>query len=984
MKLQFYWKKSGGGSTKLTIEGTIHQIGDNYTVKAAKEDSGYTVVEDLSGILTKGVDKSGNSFYNTNSREGQAPELPNESLEAVVEVKTAEDFIAAIENPNVDILNIKADIVLPSTYNGMSASHEIFKDKKIIGNDFKITTENNRYVGITVNSTLIIEDLNLEYMSFSSYSGSVTGKNITTYESVMVGNISLDKVNMTKGALNGEVTISNGKLNKTMLNPSNGALSLTNVEVDALSYGICAHSSEVYLENVKIKNSEWAALELQSGSTAVLKGEIVFENISNEAAILLKKSDGENSKLTIEGTIHQIGDKYTIKAEKEEVGFTIVEDLNGILTKGVDKQGNSYFNTNSREGQEPELPNESLRDVVEVKSGEDFIAAIENPKVHTLDIKSDIVLNNTSNSMNQSYEVLNDKKIIGNGFEISTGGRYVAIKVRSTLEIKDAQLNNVGFNGYYGKIFGEDLNCYEAGFTGNVTLDSITMVKGSVEGALKISRAKLKNTMVSVSYGSLDFNEVEIDGGTTFGIWASSVEVNLNDVKIKNTEGNGLELTGSSKTVLEGDIVFENIGGTTAIELKNSGYGNPKLTVNGEIYQSGDNYTIKADKEIIGMTEVIVDEKAFDFGTDFRGNTYYNTGLRDGNAPEITKAVYPIKTQSKRIVGEAEPNTRVKAEIISSKNRSMSNQLGEAIANGKGIYKIELESELPIGERIIITSIDKDGKVVGSIEGIVEEGKDSIDDSYFDDSVVEEVNTAPKINVSNEIKLYRGDKFEPLKHASATDNEDGDISESLSIKKHNVPLDDEGQVAKAGNYNVFYQVKDSKGLLTTKVVSVAVGEFRTGWIKEAGKWYYFNKNGEMHKGWLNLGGTWYYLKDNGEMATGWLKIGGTWYYLQPGGQMATGWLNLGGTWYYLQPGGQMATGWQRVSGKWYYMNIYGAMETGWLRVNSSWYYLNAYGEMVTGWAYINNNWYYMYISGVMATNTVINGWKIDAYGIARQ
>ena len=60
------------------------------------------------------------------------------------------------------------------------------------------------------------------------------------------------------------------------------------------------------------------------------------------------------------------------------------------------------------------------------------------------------------------------------------------------------------------------------------------------------------------------------------------------------------------------------------------------------------------------------------------------------------------------------------------------------------------------------------------------------------------------------------------------------------------------------------------------------------------------------------------------------------------------------------------------------------METGWVSVSGSWYYLNAYGEMVTGWAYVNNNWYYMYLSGVMATNTVINGWKIDSSGVARQ
>ncbi|MDU4892225.1 MAG: DUF5011 domain-containing protein [Clostridium sp.] len=259
------------------------------------------------------------------------------------------------------------------------------------------------------------------------------------------------------------------------------------------------------------------------------------------------------------------------------------------------------------------------------------------------------------------------------------------------------------------------------------------------------------------------------------------------------------------------------------------------------------------------------------------------------------------------------------------------------------------------------------------------------------------LNSAPKIEAVDKV-IKAGEAFNPLKDVIASDLEDGDITSMIEVAENTV------DTTIPGEYKVVYKVSDSEGATFTKEIKVTVNKIKTGWVKEAGKWYYLNESGEMHKGWLNLKGTWYYLKDNGEMATGWLKLGGTWYYLQPGGQMATGWLNLsgtwyylqpggqmatgwlnlGGTWYYLQPGGQMATGWQRVNGKWYYMNIYGAMETGWVRVNSSWYYLNAYGEMVTGWAYINNNWYYMYISGVMAANTVINGWNIDAYGIARQ
>ena len=156
------------------------------------------------------------------------------------------------------------------------------------------------------------------------------------------------------------------------------------------------------------------------------------------------------------------------------------------------------------------------------------------------------------------------------------------------------------------------------------------------------------------------------------------------------------------------------------------------------------------------------------------------------------------------------------------------------------------------------------------------------------------------------------------------------------------------------------------------------------WQRVNSTWYYLDNSGLMKTGWLRLNGVYYYMNNNGEMTTGWQLVDGKWYYLDVYGAMQTGWERVNSRWYYLRASGEMAIGWQAVDGKWYYLNSYGEMQTGWVRVNNSWYYLNAYGEMATGWVFINNNWYYMYSSGVMATNTVVGGWKIDGYGIARQ
>ncbi len=146
------------------------------------------------------------------------------------------------------------------------------------------------------------------------------------------------------------------------------------------------------------------------------------------------------------------------------------------------------------------------------------------------------------------------------------------------------------------------------------------------------------------------------------------------------------------------------------------------------------------------------------------------------------------------------------------------------------------------------------------------------------------------------------------------------------------------------------------------VLPSEVNSSKVGWVKDSNQWYYY-KGGVKQTGWQKIDGKWYYLNANGVMQTGWLKDQGTWYYLNASGAMQTGWLKDQGTWYY-----------------WYYLNASGAMQTGWLKDQGTWYYLNASGVMQTGWQKINSTWYYFYTSGEMATNTEIDGWKIDANG----
>lgn len=63
----------------------------------------------------------------------------------------------------------------------------------------------------------------------------------------------------------------------------------------------------------------------------------------------------------------------------------------------------------------------------------------------------------------------------------------------------------------------------------------------------------------------------------------------------------------------------------------------------------------------------------------------------------------------------------------------------------------------------------------------------------------------------------------------------------------------------------------------------------SGWVKEGGKWYYYQNNAKT-TGWQMVGPTWYYMDANGVMQTGWITSSGSQYFLRDwGGMAANGW-----------------------------------------------------------------------------------------------
>ena len=77
------------------------------------------------------------------------------------------------------------------------------------------------------------------------------------------------------------------------------------------------------------------------------------------------------------------------------------------------------------------------------------------------------------------------------------------------------------------------------------------------------------------------------------------------------------------------------------------------------------------------------------------------------------------------------------------------------------------------------------------------------------------INKAPKITAEDKT-LTVGDTFDAMKDVTATDAEDGDLTDKIVITKNTV------DTSKAGKYTVVYEVTDSHGIRVVRTIYVTV------------------------------------------------------------------------------------------------------------------------------------------------------------------
>lgn len=197
---------------------------------------------------------------------------------------------------------------------------------------------------------------------------------------------------------------------------------------------------------------------------------------------------------------------------------------------------------------------------------------------------------------------------------------------------------------------------------------------------------------------------------------------------------------------------------------------------------------------------------------------------------------------------------------------------------------------------------------------------------------------------------------------------------------------------------------------------------KNDWVKDNGKWYYFNPEGVMLANQIVYDGKMYALDANGAMIAknGWIKtkeitysdevcgvldedtygdgnfvIKNIYVYGNKDGTLKTStWVKDNNKWYYLNKDGIMIKNVsEQINGKYYIFDKSGAMieKKGWIKRSykdgyDKYFYGNGDGTIKTNsWINDNGKWYYLVHGGQMLSNThyYINGkdYKFDNNGV---
>ena len=557
------------------------------------------------------------------------------------------------------------------------------------------------------------------------------------------------------------------------------------------------------------------------------------KNTENKFVLDVKKVDSDTVKVSLDN-IEDIPKalQFSLKLDgivlKEQDGKPVIKDLinpaksDKIITDYTyNKENNTIDVLITAQDSIPKTGNEI--DVFELD-----IQATENNKSRKYSIKDEEkseykYVSNTNKEYVRSVSVKNEELTLNTNptVKMKEDKSYIEITEGETIQLTEEVLKEKGLE-------------IEDADKDKITLEvkdasdkKITSFKGTEEGIYDLyitakddfgGESKTLNVQLKVNASTVGpaitkngkaLEDVTINAGQAFNLMDSvkAVDVNGNTVNVSVSSDKELNLDTEQDTTYKITYSATDSRGRKTEKTIN-------LTVKGNkapVIEGVKNHTLKVGDSFDPKAGVTVKDE--DENIELVVESNVNT-----NIPGVYKVIYKATDSGNKttivessVVVNPKMTTLNKIPVINAQDRIV--QLGEKFDPLEGVTATD-EEDKDLTEKIKVIRNDVDTKVAGDYTVVF-----SVTDSQGATAIHEMlvvVNQPPVIHAEDKV-ITVGDEFKELEGVTATDKEQGDITD-IKVEKSTVDINTPGE------YTVTYKVVDKLGGVATKTIKVTVKE----------------------------------------------------------------------------------------------------------------------------------------------------------------
>ena len=557
------------------------------------------------------------------------------------------------------------------------------------------------------------------------------------------------------------------------------------------------------------------------------------KNTENKFVLDVKKVDSDTVKVSLDN-IEDIPKalQFSLKLDgivlKEENGKPVIKDLinpaksDKIITDYTyNKENNTIDVLITAQDSIPKTGNEI--DVFEL----DIQASNDNSsrkyKIKNEESSEYKYVSNTNKEYVRSVSVKNEELTLNTNptVKMKEGKSYIEITEGETIQLTEEVLKEKGLE------IKDDENDKITLEVKDASDKKITSFKGTEEGIYDLyitakddfgGESKTLNVQLKVNASTVGptitkngqkLENVTINAGQAFNLMDSvkAVDVNGNTVNVSVSSDKELNLDTEQDTTYKITYSATDSRGRKTEESIN-------LTVKGNkapVIEGVKNHTLKVGDSFDPKAGVTVtdEDKNIELVVESNVNT---------NIPGVYKVIYKATDSGNKttivessVVVNPKMTTLNKIPVINAQDRIV--QLGEKFDPLEGVTATDeedgdLTKSIKVIKNDVNTDVAGDYTVVFSVTD--KQGATAIHEML----VV--VNQPPVIHAEDRV-ITVGDEFKELEGVTATDDEQGDITE-IEVVENNVKTDTPGE------YTVTYKVVDKLGGVATKTIKVTVKE----------------------------------------------------------------------------------------------------------------------------------------------------------------